>query len=191
MEETANAVKNASVYRPESTSKMKRRKISEKFSPFMYYWVQVTRGFHQTFYLRKRKRQQRWNTSYFVLGFCVGFCFCFVWVFLGGCFGFFWNCSSSLINCYAKILLTQQNCCHGNISPATLLTSVTHSRVCHSPIPSALACIYSAPLRRYNGLPSLDIIPVVFAFQISHSVWEPWKPMGKTIEETEFDLQSL
>lgn len=174
-------MKNASVYRPESTSKTRGEKFLKSFlilCTTVYKW-------HIWFPLGifpKEKEKKRGNKGEIHLTLNPE-------MIIKG--DFFLNCSSSLINCCAKILLTQQNCCHGNGSPATLLTLVKCSRVCCSPIPSALACIYSAPWRPYNGLPSLGIITMVFAFQISHTVWGPPKPMGKSIEEAGFDLQSL
>lgn len=171
-------MKNAPVYRPESTSKTRGEKFLKSFlilCTTVYKW-------HIWFLLGifvKEKERKRDNKGKIHLTLNPG-------IIIKG-WGFF-NCSSSLMNCYAKMLLTQQNCCHGNGSPATILTSVKRSRVYRFPIPSALACIYSAPWRQYNGFPSLGIITVVFAFWISHTIWGPTKPMGKSIEGAGFDL---
>lgn len=84
-------------------------KISEKFSHFRYYCVQATHTERFSKGKGKENSQQRWCTS---LNQKL-----LIWVLL---FFVFFNCSSSLVSCYAKMLLTQENCCHGNRSPATL-----------------------------------------------------------------------
>lgn len=142
-------MKNASVYGHESTSKTG----GEKFLKSFLILCTTVSNWHVSFPLdifpKEKKKRKGDNRSeiYLALNPRIIIKCCF--------FFFFLNCSFSLKNCYVKILLTQQNCCHGNGSPATLLTSVKHSGVCRSPIPSALACIYSAVWRQYTGFSSL------------------------------------